>query len=289
MPPPPVRPDSFDKVNFVIDSWVTGCDAPWYIYIETMKPAALEAFIVLITFGWADVLRGAFRPKGLGRRSSKRKGRWARHRGRFPEVGNTLGKALPFAEQIEDFIKWGSNTKMLWRIDNAMQAGLFFWLVADVAEDFAFNWTSLLYESYWCQPDPPGRFSYSSPGLSPKSAGIWWKGNYAQLDYQHSPPSWSFRTGFSGPKGCSAAATNTWSKLEPYPAPINTGIRIYDLDNGKILALTAQPEAGPDGTTTLVAKADIQPNTRFGVAIYHEPSWCFVGDGIVMGVETVDR
>lgn len=289
MPPPPVRPDSFDKVNFVIDSWTTGCDAPWYIYIETMKPAALEAFIVLLTFGWADVLRGAFRPKGLGRRSSKRKGRWARHLPRFPEPGNTLGKSLPFAEQVEDFIKWGWKTRFLWRLDNAMQAGLFFWLVADVAEDFAFNWTSLLYENFWCQPDPPGNFSYSHPGVQGRSSGVWWKHTYTLQDYQHGPPTWNYRTGNSGPKGCTAVATATWQEMAPFPKPTKTGVMIYDIDGPAVFGITGPDDADPIGSTTLVIKGDVPPNTRFGVGVYHEPSWAWVGEGVVLGVEKLDQ
>jgi len=127
MPRPNIDEDSFDKINFVIDSWTTGCEAPWYVYIETMKPAALEAFIVLISFGWADVVRGAFRPKGLGRRTGKKKGKWGKYKPGFPEVGNTLGKSLPFAEQLDDYIKWSNGFKTLWRIDNLMQAAFFMW------------------------------------------------------------------------------------------------------------------------------------------------------------------
>ncbi len=288
MPPPPVRPDSFDKVNFVIDSWTTGCDAPWYIYLETMKPAALEAFLVLISFGWADVIRGAFRPKGLGRRSSKRKGRFAKRRPQFPEIGNTLGKNLPFAEQMEDFVKWGYKTKFLWRIDNAMQAGLFFWLVADVAEDFAFNWTSLLYESYWCQPDPPGNFSWHDPTLQNTGWGNWRKKHYQVKDYENPYPTWSGNSGNSGPNGCTVAATCTWKKFGSFPQPTVTGIQVYASIGGQVFAQTGPDDADPTGETTLVVSATIPPWTLFRVAVYHEPSWALVGDGVVLGVEIKD-
>ncbi len=286
MPLPPKNPEDFDKINYVIDSWSTGCDAPWYIYIETMKPAALEAFIVLISFGWADVIRGRFRPKGLGRRTGKRKGKWAKRIPRFPEIGNTLGKSLPFGEQVQDFVKWGSNTKFLWRIDNAVQATLFFWLVADVAEDFVFNWTSLLYKSYWCLPDPLNRFSWHDVGLAVTGSGPWRRFHYRVMDYQTGLPGWNGSSGASGPTGCSVAATCTFKKYHAFPQPTVTGVRVSALYGGQVFAQTGPEDASPDGLTTLVAQGSIPPNTSFVVHVMHEPNWAEVGEGVVMGVAT---
>lgn len=279
--------EGFDKVNFIIDSWTTGCDAPWYIYIETMKPAALEAFIVLLSFGWADVLRGFLRPKGLGRRTSKRKGRWNRRIPRFPEIGNTLGKSLPFAEQLEDFVKWGTATKFLWRIDNAMQAGLFFWLVADVAEDFVFNWTSLLYESYWCQPDPPGNFSYRTIGKTAHSGGRWHTAAFGTEDYENAPPTWFFSTGSSGPNGCTVASALAFEPQGGFDPPTELAIRIIEFGTGQVLAQTGpEPPADPAQMASLV-KGAMPPGIIFRVEFKHNADWAKVGDGMVMGVETL--
>ncbi len=285
MPPPPKNPEDFDKVNYVIDSWTHACEAPWYIYIETLKPALLEAFIVLISFGWADVIRGRFRPKGLGRRTGKRKGRWARRVPRFPELGNTLGKALPFGEQLDDFIKWGTKTKFLWRIDNAAQASLFFWLVADVAEDFVFNWTSLLYKTYWCQRAHLGRFSYADTGQSGKSENVWWHKGYFEEDYEKPFPSWAGRSGWSGANGCTVAATATWNEYLGFPKPTDTAIRIYDLDSAVVFAEESAFNMDPADDPTLVVFGEVPGNKRFGVATWHEPSWAWVGNGIITAEE----
>lgn len=288
MPKPPIDPDSFDKINFVIDSWTTGCDAPWYIYIETMKPAALEAFIVLISFGWADVLRGALRPKGLGRRTMKKKGRWNKRRPSFPEVGNTLGKNLPFAEQLDDFVKWGSKTKFLWRIDNAMQAGLFMWLVADVAEDFAFNWTSLLYESYWCQPDPPGNFSYSHPGWSAISDLSWTKPSFPVEDYENSPPAWTTDSGSSGPNGCMATSAFRLKKHPAFPPPETLQVRVINKTTGFVYGDSGEVEADAAGDASVPAFGSIPPFTAFQVRVRMTGTpWALYGDGMVLAVETL--
>jgi hypothetical protein len=284
MPKPPIDPDSFDKVNFVIDSWTTGCDAPWYIYVETMKPAAIEAFFALLAFGMGDVIRGALRPGGLGHRTRKRKRKWAKYRPSFPELGNLIGKQFPIAEQIEDFTRWGTGTRTLWRIDTAMQAGLFLWLVADIAEDFAFNWTSLLYESYWCQPDPPGKFSFHNTTGGYKQSGVWKLAAYFVEDYSDGPPGWFGLAGTSGPTGCTVAATKTFKKVLHQPQPTNVSIQIRNSDTGKVIAQTDSDTPEANGDFSLPVSGTIPPNTAFRVYTKHEPSWADIGWGVVVGV-----
>ncbi len=285
MPMPPENPEGFDKINYVIDSWADACEAPWYIYIETLKPAALEAFIVLITFGWADVIRGRFRPKGLGRRTSKRKGKWSKRIPAFPEFGNTIGKHLPFAEQIEDFVHYNQGAKNLWRIDNAMQAGLFFWLVADVAEDFAFNWTSLLYKTYWCRQSHLGRFSFHNTTQPAKSAGTWHKHAFANMDYMNAPPSWVFSGGHTGPNGCSLAVAINFSPYLAFDPPTSTQIQILEVPGAKVLHQSDLVETDAEGKATPIIMADMAPNQGFEIRTFHTPTWAQVGMGTIAAVE----
>ncbi len=281
MPKPPKDPDYFDKVNYVIDSWAQPCDAPWFIYIETLKPAALEAFLVLISFGWGDVIRGRFRPKGLGRRTGKRKGRWAKRLPRFPEIGNTIGKMIPIGEQIEDFASAGNKTRFLWRIDNVLQGALFWWLVADVTIDFAFNWTSLLYETEWCKASNRGRFAYHNNPYPGKSAGVWHKQAYASQDYQYPLPIWLFDGGSTGNYPCTVIASVEFRKYLAFPQPTNVQVKIFDPTNGQIWAETGPQEPNIDGTLTLPLKGTVPANKPFEVRTWHEPSWAKVGGGIV--------
>lgn len=159
MPHPPFRPNYIQAVNYVIDVWAQPCEAPWYIYAETLGPAALEALITLATFGWDDVFRGYVRPKALrGRRAGKRP---LRIRGvpiRFPELGELIGRKLPGQNRMAT-TKYSSPTKSLWRIDGTLQRGMFYWLLADIAVDFSFNWSSALYATEWCAAENVPRHS----------------------------------------------------------------------------------------------------------------------------------
>lgn len=265
MPTPPGGDEPFSQLNFVIDSWARPCEAPWYVYIETLKPAALEAFIVLISFGWADVLRGRFRPKGLGRRSGKRKGRWGRRLPRFPEIGDTIGKALPFGEQVEDFVKWNCNTRFLWRIDNALQAGFFWWLVADVVDEFAFEWTSLLYKTRWCEASNLGRFSYHEAGGAPIQDNAWKVFGFPSEDYEFPPPSWGVINGWSGPNGCTVSAGAGIKQRLPFPPPTSFRLVIWNDDAGEPIRDYDACVLATPGTGTACTNVAVPPNTNFQV------------------------
>ena len=286
MPKPPIDPDSFDKVNFVIDSWTTGCNAPWYIYVETMKPALLAAFITLITFGWDDVLRGFFRPKGLyKRRTSKRKGKLNRRIPRFPELGNAIGKQLPGATEARG-AKWNDFGKTLWRMDGAMESIRFFWLVAAIAEDFAFDWTSLLYESYWCQPDPPGGFSYHTVGGSPLSSGRWWVAGYPFEDWEDGPPAWNLNTGGTGgvTATITAAAKVVPRSLFPPPTSVKCGVRIIGHPEPEFESEFNTEFT--DGEGDALVTGALPPGTNFEVVVWMEGTpWANYGAGVVIGQE----
>ena len=285
MPMPPKDPDYFDKVNYVIDSWTNPCDAPWYIYIETLKPAALEAFLVLISFGWGDVIRGRFRPKGLGRRTGKRKGKFLRKVPSFPEVGNLIGKGIPIAEQIDDFVLYKAGTRFLWRIDNVIQAGLFFWLVVDVTVDFAFTWTSLLYKTYWCSTSSQGSFSYHGTAESVKAGGWSWQAAYPHLDYQHPPPAWFFQTGSSGPKGCTVFAAIEFRQWVPFPAPTEVFIEIKSTVDTRYNVGFSTRAPMDDGVFRVPIKGTFPANHGFEVRYSHNAQFAIVGKGMVMAKE----
>lgn len=288
MPRPPVDPDYFDKVNYVIDSWAMPCEAPWYIYVETLKPAALEAFIVLITFGWDDVLRGVFRPGGLGHRTMKRKGRWARKVPRFPEMGETIGKGLPVADQIEDFIKWGTKTRFLWRIDTAIQMALFAWLVVDVTIDFAFNWTSLLYETRWCQAENLGRFSKSGPGPSTIGGPGWSKLSFPNTDYSHPMPSWTLNHGNTGANPAIFAAGASVIKHPAFAPPSGCAIRIRDEISNKVLHESDVNDLDKDGNLSAAIGGAVKPYRSVEVDVWIDSNFAQVTDRSVTGQEIVD-
>ncbi|MBW8018008.1 MAG: hypothetical protein FVQ82_17705 [Planctomycetes bacterium] len=189
MPKPPWKNAWYvTKLNYVVDAWAAPCEAPWYIIVETMGPAALKALITFATFGWDDVFRGYVRPKQL-RRTGKMKKPF-RIKGvpiYFPEIGEWIGKRLPWARRFQAIV-YRSGSVTMWRIDSVLQRGLFYWLVADIAVDFFFNWTSQLYATEWCKFSDLGRVSHTNEQTEIIGAVSEWRDfNVMGVDYAVPP------------------------------------------------------------------------------------------------------
>lgn len=285
MSKPPIDPDYFDKVNFVIDSWVLACEAPWYIYVETLKPAALAAFITLATFGWDDVARGYFRPRGLGgRRSKKGKGKAKWKPKGFPELGELIGSNIPGAEEQKGK-KWGNLGKTLWRIDTATQQVLFWWLVIDVTIDFAYTWASLLHETHWCQQSHLTRFSWSNDIVGLTAIGVWRIVVFDDLDYQSGVRRWFNTFGVTGAKGMTVTAAIDFIPEDPENPSASVAIRIDNLTTGTVIAASGEQEPEPDGNIGVPLAGHVPPHSTFRVMAKSTGSKAFYGNGVIIGLE----
>lgn len=283
MPRPAREVGALDKVNFIIESWAHPCEAPWYIYIETLKPALLTAFITLITFGWDDVLRGWWRPRGLGHRTGKRKGkRSGRGIPRFPELGELIGSQLPNAEEIKG-TKWGSGVKTLWRIDTVIQQALFKWLVADVTLDLAYNWTSLLYETVWCQTSGTGRFASHEPGQALKPGNQWNVMSFSQPDYQEGSCFWVVITGNSGDKPCTVTCAASFKEWSGVGEPTEIGFRVTNSLTGELYHQTGPLPAEQANNLSAVSSGVIPAGQVFKCWSWHNAVAALIEDGVVVG------
>ena len=284
----PLDPDELDKVNYIIAAWSRPCEAPWYMYVEAFKPAALAAFITLITFGWDDVARGYFRPRGLNmRRTGKRKGKWRRRIPRFPELGELIGENIPGADEQKGK-QWNAAGKALWRIDTVLQQGLFWWLVADVTLDFAFDFTSVLYDSYWCRDQDLGRFSARKTNIGTAPAGFGFRASTNVMDYIHPPPTWTHAQGTAGSRSVAVAAAFDFKAFTPGLLPTGFSVRIREELSGKIIAENTNAPARPDGTLSVPVSGEIGPGVTFIVEIKAEGFTGRYFDGVVMGSEVAD-
>ncbi len=166
-----------------------------------------------------------------------------------------------------------------------MEAIKFAWLVAAIAEDFAFDWTSLLYESYWCQPDPPGNFSYSLNAAIRKPGGFWWPITFPVEDYEHSPPSWGTHTGNTGAVSAVVTTAIHFEQFGSYPLPDTFKVEIWNpITNLPMFDATGQ---GPnlDGERQLVLSGTLPPFTSFQIRIWHDAAQVLVNTSVVIGVE----
>lgn len=153
--------------------WIdSGCDAPMAAYLETLPGALKEPIFMLLDFGWDDVARGALRPKGVYRKAHLRRRRSGKGKIGIPELGEEIGKRIPGSEQLRAR-RVGTLERSLWIIDNVVQRGLYYLLIADVVTTFAYGWVSGLRERGYCRESSIGRLLQQGRVYRSNAVGQW--------------------------------------------------------------------------------------------------------------------
>lgn len=178
-------PSIIDQVNYTLKITEDPCHGPpWIVHMELAGPPLGTAIITMLTFGWDDVARGYFRPRGLHRGKGARRG--PRGTGRLHRLGRAFRNVPGIGDDPGDIIGrhlWGSKVakgrairsfeKVAWLIDNKLQRALFWWLVIDVVEEFWYDWTSLLMASEFCTRAFGASLYMTGPGGSFPALGSW--------------------------------------------------------------------------------------------------------------------
>jgi len=146
----PRPPGIIERANYIVRSFNNPCNAPWAVYVETALPAFLEVWIALICFDLLDVIRWISKPAGLRSGRHLRRRRKGDKRRRKVGLGNRLARKIPALNRLSQR-KVSQGVKNLWIIDGIGQRLLWWWLVADVATAFLYNWTSLIRKTEFCQ------------------------------------------------------------------------------------------------------------------------------------------
>jgi len=226
------------------------CQTPWQLYFETALPAAGRATVMLFSTNVGQVIRGFARPRGTGLRTHRRRGGRPRRRGiSLPELGDATGKRLPGARKAR-----GRNVttgvKNLWRIDNALQQGLFWWLIVDLVDEFFINWATVLETTSFCELDNPAalggeRANFGDPVTSSAS----------RIVYPFDTVVFPFETGVQGSFGIGPS----WRG--PTFVALTLPIAHAGGDEGVFAQLQLRPGAAPD---EVIAGSNVEflaPNT----------------------------
>lgn len=153
-----------DKANYVVKMWASPCALPWFVYAELALPAAAHTVIDYLGLGTLETIRelgkasyageftpaGRFGKEGMGKRflGGASHGRHRRGRRGIPHDPDFMGGEIEKKEG-----KIAKATKFLWRGLAPLERGLFWWFIAEEAADFAYNFTSLVYQCEECSGD----------------------------------------------------------------------------------------------------------------------------------------
>lgn len=166
-------PGYVDGVQAVLDMWQNPCGASWEVYLELAREPAGKAVLQLLEFDLCDILRCIYRPAGLPVGTKRRRGR----RGKGGLTG-PLGAPEYLCEKFirdPEFSKRpiASGTKLLWSIDGALQKGLFAFMIADVTNEFLYDWMTLVNRTQACSYNLAGSAG-GQTGTGPAlGGGIW--------------------------------------------------------------------------------------------------------------------
>lgn len=174
-----VPPSWIDKVKFLWFYAINSCDTDLIIYLESSVSPAKNLVIELLSFGMDDVIRGAFKPKGLrsGRHGRKRNPKKPPRRG-IPEIGEMIGSNLPGSDEYRSK-KFTDGVKTLWKIDGAGQRALYYIMVVNLVTDFLYEWATGIIKHATSNCDGIGRCLYTGPsgGTAGNDWGPWQPAN----------------------------------------------------------------------------------------------------------------
>lgn len=136
-------PRWIDRINFAYLYLLNTCELPFMAYFELGREPAGRAALSLLSFGMDDMIRSFYRPKGLRTMRHGRKGRKSRKRGGIPEVSDVIAERLPGYEEAKGR-HVSDGVRQLWKIDAIAQRALYYFMLADVISDFAYDWTSAI-------------------------------------------------------------------------------------------------------------------------------------------------
>lgn len=143
-----IKPFFFPKTQDFITKIVThGCARPFYIYLETALPAAVEMVYTLIFLDLNDIIR--MRGESIVRDKPKSMRRGKRHAFKTKLVARDSPTKAMFRQGL----------KVLLVATKPIELVGFAWLVYGAVDQFFFRWQSLLETSTFCaQPTESGPF-----------------------------------------------------------------------------------------------------------------------------------
>lgn len=173
----PRPPGIIDRVSYVVEFLEDPCEAPWTVYLELALPAAGEAFMALFIPSPDEIIEnylapGGARSRGKFRRGKGKKGGRIRRLGFVPDVDELIADRLPF-RQLVKARNVGRGVRFLWTFHGVLERALWYWMVVDMTTQFAYQWTSAVAKSEYCQADLDGAALVTKPFYSIQLPFAW--------------------------------------------------------------------------------------------------------------------
>lgn len=236
----PKYPGFVDRVQHLKYIYTNPCNVPLIYYVETALPALGLALLEYMDFGVMDVVRGFAKPAALARgRHGSRRNRGRSRIPRLPDFGDEIGKKLrPDAihkRQISD------GNLHLWKLYGRLEHLLWWWMVADIAANFAYNWGSAIYDNEYCRKASELNGAWETP-LQLHAGPIEEVGISGGTMLYHNPPRTpTINWAISAPPGHTlhAVLAGTVLPQNPLNPPIGAQLGYFVSEGGKTSTRTS--------------------------------------------------
>ncbi len=126
------------ELNWIVSYYWNGCRTPFTLVIETAKPVAGEIALQLLMFGWEDIVKSFWRPKGLrsGRHGRKRRG--GKKGGGIPSISDLIAETLDPENDLTDHLHKDGN-RIWWQLENTLERINYTIMLVDMIETLTFK------------------------------------------------------------------------------------------------------------------------------------------------------
>lgn len=146
------------ELNYIVNYFFNGCRTPWDVVIETAQEPAGEIALSLLMFGWEDIVKSFWRPKGLRQYRHGRKKRKKGKGGGLPQINDIIAEGLDPHNDVFGPLH-NDNLKIWWELENTIERVSYTIMIWDLIETFAFKTIIGILDLKATQCEIPGRIS----------------------------------------------------------------------------------------------------------------------------------
>ena len=255
-----------NQVNYVTDLWQDPCSAPWFVYVETAFPHALELFVAATTFGgftaasqvsgfMEETLEGIADPGGYNLfRRGLRGARRGRFRNPLMDLPDRVARRAPGFRRIQGLTD-NIAGKTVFTIYNLAERANLYWFLASKAREEFIEWTTALYQTQRCEEAAAPRVGVDTSARGSLPLSGWTPPYLGGPDYAENGASMTNGIIRLGGHTGSCVATSTGEDYED--GAFDHGLRLRSVERGVITETwNHSPDGGP---VTCIASCDVRP------------------------------